>query len=101
METIITISGSCIFYVERCMIKDLSGTTRCLTPLEFGVMKFLTENENSVLTKDHIIEKVWGYDALDQGLANVIAKLRRDFPALKRAIKTVRGIGYALILKSF
>ncbi|MRG87334.1 response regulator transcription factor [Salinibacillus xinjiangensis] len=71
-----------------------------LTPREFDLLVFLLKNENQVLTRDQIIEQVWGYDYL--GETNVvdvyIRYLRRkiDKPYDQAYIQTIRGVGYSI-----
>ncbi|HZX09044.1 response regulator transcription factor [Kribbella sp.] len=71
-----------------------------LTPREFGVLEFLLRRRGDVVSKAEILENVW--DAHYDGDPNVvevyIGYLRRkiDAPYDRRAIETVRGIGYRL-----
>jgi DNA-binding response OmpR family regulator len=71
-----------------------------LTAKEFDLLEFLMRHPRQVLTRDQILEKVWGYDFM--GESNIIEvyvralriKLEADNP--KRLIHTIRGLGYAL-----
>ena len=67
---------------------------------EFDTMKLLLTYGNRVLSKETLIEKVWGYDS-DAEYNNVevyISFLRKKLVHLKSAVsvKTVRGVGYSL-----
>lgn len=67
-----------------------------LTPKESMLLELLMRNVGQVLTKDRIMEKVWGYNA-ETELANVdlyIHYLRKKLNV--STIKTVRGVGYFL-----
>lgn len=65
-----------------------------LTVKESALLALLMENQGQVVTKERIMEKIWGYDS-DAGMANVdlyIYYLRKKLNLSN--IKTIRGIGY-------
>lgn len=71
-----------------------------LTMKEFELLKYMMENPREVLTREQILENVWGYDFL--GESNVIEvyirylRLKIEEEGEKRLIQTVRGVGYVL-----
>ncbi|WP_202220904.1 response regulator transcription factor NblR [Okeania sp. KiyG1] len=71
-----------------------------LTMKEFELLRFLMEHPREVLSREQILENVWGYDFL--GESNVIEvyirylRLKIEREGEKRLIQTVRGIGYVL-----
>ncbi|MEL6493739.1 MAG: response regulator transcription factor [Cyanobacteria bacterium J06623_7] len=71
-----------------------------LTMKEFELLKYLMSNPQKVMTREEIIENVWGYDY--RGESNVIEvyirylRLKIESKNRKRLIQTVRGIGYVL-----
>jgi OmpR family response regulator NblR len=71
-----------------------------LTMKEFELLKYLMEHPREVLTREQILENVWGYDFV--GESNVIEvyirylRLKIDGNNEKRLIQTVRGVGYVL-----
>lgn len=71
-----------------------------LTMKEFELLKYLMEHPREVLTREQIIENVWGYDFM--GESNVIEvyirylRLKIEDEGQKRLIQTVRGVGYVL-----
>ena len=71
-----------------------------LTMKEFELLKFLMEHPREVLTREQILENVWGYNFM--GESNVIEvyirylRLKIDGEGEKRLIQTVRGVGYVL-----
>lgn len=71
-----------------------------LTKKEFDLIKYLMENKNSVLTRDRILETVWGYDYYgDTNVVDVYIRYLRSKIDDKYNIKlihTVRGVGYVL-----
>jgi DNA-binding response OmpR family regulator len=77
------------------------GTEIHLKPREFDLLVFLARHPGQVLPPDHLIERVWGYDALgDVRTVRVhVRSLREkleDDPSNPVLIETVRGVGYRL-----
>jgi two-component system response regulator MprA len=71
-----------------------------LTKIEFDLLEMFLENPRQVLTREQILDRVWGYD-FDSGtnsLAVYVGYLRRKLEdnGDARLIQTVRGIGYSL-----
>jgi DNA-binding response OmpR family regulator len=78
---------------------SLGDTILELSPLEFDLLAFLADNRGRVFSRDHLLERVWGYDyAGDTRTVDVhIRWLRQKFeadPAHPRYLLTVRGVGY-------
>ena len=71
-----------------------------LTPKEFDLMQFLLRHPRQVLTRERILEEVWGYDfGGDENVLEVyVGYLRRKMEAggEARLIQNVRGVGYVL-----
>lgn len=72
-----------------------------LTPIEFDLLHALARHQGRVLSREQLIEQVWGYDYYgDERVVDVhIGRLRKkleDDPAHPRFIVTVRGVGYRL-----
>lgn len=69
-----------------------------LTKTQFEFLRYLMENEDIVLTRDKILDKVWGYDYLgDTNVVDVYVRYLRSKLDDKYNIKlihTVRGVGY-------
>ena len=71
-----------------------------LTPREYDLLVCLLKNKNIVLTRDQLIEQVWGYDYF--GETNVVdvyvrylrQKIDKGYPTAY--IQTVRGVGYSI-----
>lgn len=76
------------------------GRTIDLTMKEFELLKYLMEHPREVLTREQILENVWGYDFM--GESNVIEvyirylRLKIEEEEHRRLIQTVRGVGYVL-----
>ncbi|TQR20681.1 response regulator transcription factor [Psychrobacillus vulpis] len=69
-----------------------------LTKTEFDMLVYLMENQNNVLSRDAILETVWGYDAeVETNVVDVyIRHLRKKLPKVSNMIETVRGVGYVM-----
>jgi len=71
-----------------------------LTAKEFDLLEYLLTNPRQVITRDRILETVWGYDFM--GDSNIIEvyirylRLKLEANNEKRLIQTVRGVGYVL-----
>jgi OmpR family response regulator NblR len=77
-----------------------NGRAIDLTMKEFELLKYLMEHPREVLTREQILENVWGYDFV--GESNVIEvyvrylRLKIEDEGEKRLIQTVRGVGYVM-----
>ncbi len=71
-----------------------------LTAREFELLEFLLDNERLVVSRDRLLEEVWGYDPLSEtNTVDVfISTLRRKLEAEgePRVLHTVRGAGYVM-----
>ncbi|MDA8345469.1 MAG: response regulator transcription factor [Thermaerobacter sp.] len=70
-----------------------------LTRREYDLLCFFLRNPGRVVTREQILERVWGYDAeVSDGVLDVyISYLRRKLETFgPRIIQTVRGFGYTL-----
>jgi len=71
-----------------------------LTKKEFDLLEFLLENKNIVLTRERILERIWGYDfsgetnSVDVYIRYLRAKLEEPFGL--KIFHTVRGVGYVI-----
>jgi DNA-binding response OmpR family regulator len=78
---------------------SVKGEDRELSTREFKLLRHLIQNRGRVLSRDQILNKVWGYDydGTPRTIDNFINKLRQklgDDPTDPRWIQTVRGSGY-------
>ena len=78
----------------NCRGKDLE-----LQPKQFDLLTYLARNRGTVLTRDQLLQNVWGYDyvgdtrTVDVHVRWLREKLEED-PANPKLIQTVRGVGY-------
>jgi two-component system, OmpR family, response regulator NblR len=77
-----------------------AGKAIDLTMKEYDLLKYLMEHPRETLTREQILENVWGFDFL--GESNVIEvyirylRLKIEAEGDKKLIHTIRGVGYAL-----
>lgn len=71
-----------------------------LTKREFDLLKYLVENKNIVLTRDRLLEEVWGFDYVgDTNIVDVYIRYLRskiDDRYNIKLIHTIRGVGYII-----
>ena len=78
------------------MTVTLNGEKIETTPKEFELLKFFVENKNTVLSRDLILDRIWGIDyygdfrTVDTIVKQLRKKLTNDYPY----IKSIYGIGY-------
>jgi two-component system alkaline phosphatase synthesis response regulator PhoP len=74
-----------------------------LSAMEFKLLQYLIENRGSVHTRDHLLDAVWGYDAMpttrtvDVHIAWLRQKLEEN-PKRPHFIQTVHGMGYKFVV---
>jgi two-component system alkaline phosphatase synthesis response regulator PhoP len=74
-----------------------------LSAMEFKLLQYLIENRGDVHSRDHLLDEVWGYDAMpttrtvDVHIAWLRQKLEEN-PKRPRFIQTVHGIGYKFVV---
>jgi DNA-binding response OmpR family regulator len=79
-----------------------SGSPVILTAHEFKLLKFFTENTDRVLTREVLLNEVWGYNAYPttRTVDNQILKLRHKLepnPANPKHLLTIYGAGYRFV----
>lgn len=78
------------------------GSKINLTKKENALLKLLVERKNEVVSREHILETVWGYDIYPstRTIDNFIVTFRKYFekdPGNPRHFHSVRGVGYKFI----
>ena len=77
---------------------QVDGNEVELTYKEYEILKYLMKNRGIVLTRDSLMEKIWGYD-FEHGNRTVdvhIQSLRKKLGTAGDAIKTIRNVGYKI-----
>ncbi len=72
------------------------------TSMELKLLRYFVENQGRVISRDEILENVWGYDSNPQTrtIDNFVLKLRRYFeedPTQPRHFLSIRGAGYRFV----
>lgn len=77
---------------------ESDGVAIILTKTEYNLLHYLMINKNLVLTRENILENVWGYDYFGDGkiIDMYIKSLRKKLDPENKYIKTIRGFGYSL-----
>ena len=81
-------------------VASVAGRPLALTPKEFDLLQALLESEGRVLSREHLLNRVWGYARADEIESRTIdvhvRRLRAKLGAEGRRITTVKSIGYRL-----
>ena len=77
----------------------VDGSPVRLTRREFELLRYLVENRNRVISRDKLLERVWGWDdSVETRSVDVhIGRLRSKLGIAARQIETVIGLGYRFI----
>ena len=77
----------------------MDGTAVRLTRREFELLRFLVENRNRVISRDRLLERVWGYDRyIETRSVDVhVGRLRAKLGTAGQQIETVVGLGYRFV----
>ena len=89
--------GNLSIDVERHQVLDGERQVE-LTYKEFEILRYLMENQGIVLTRDKLLEHIWGYD-FDGETRTVdvhIRTLRQKLEESGALIETIRGVGYRI-----
>ena len=98
--------GDAAVYRGKFLVADfdavavsVEGQPVRLTRREFELLKYLVENRNRVLSRDRLLERVWGYDRLieTRSVDVHVGRLRGKLGPVGRQIETVVGLGYRFV----
>ena len=83
-----------INFTSRDVLID--GQKANLTPKEYDLLFYLVRNKNIALTRNKLLEEVWGYDFFgdDRTIDTHIKMLRNNLGQYRKFIVTLRGLGY-------
>ncbi len=87
----------------KCYKATRSGEPIELTPREFTILRYLADHANEVVSREALLDHVWGYDtgAMSRTVDTHIARLRQKIehvPAEPRHLITVHRVGYRLVM---
>ncbi|MFT4595310.1 MAG: two-component system alkaline phosphatase synthesis response regulator PhoP [Bacteroidia bacterium] len=94
--------GSCSIDFNSFTIKDLTGTEHQLSKREMKLLRLFVERRNEVLSRETILETVWGYDVFPstRTIDNYILAFRKYFekdPKDPNHFLSVRSVGYKFV----
>ena len=77
----------------------INGKIKNITPKEFEILTYLIKNKGIAISRDQILENIWGYDFFgeDRTVDTHIKMLRNNLEKYRDHIITVRGIGYKYV----
>jgi two-component system, OmpR family, alkaline phosphatase synthesis response regulator PhoP len=93
--------ADCEIDFEKMTVRR-NGSPVVLTAHEFKLLKFFTENSERVLTREALLNEVWGYNSYPttRTVDNQILKLRQKLepdPARPKHLLTIYGAGYKFV----
>jgi DNA-binding response OmpR family regulator len=92
--------GVAVDFVKMEVARD--GESVVLTAQEFKTLKFLVQNADRVISRDELLNEVWGYHnypttrTVDNHILKLRQKLERD-PANPTHFRTIHGMGYKFV----
>ena len=77
----------------------VNGAQVRLTRREFELLRYLVENRNRVLSRDRLLERVWGYERMveTRSVDVHVGRLRAKLGFAGQQIETVVGLGYRFV----
>jgi DNA-binding response OmpR family regulator len=96
----VTFDGISVDFLKMEVMRD--GEPVILTAQEFKTLKFLIQNADRVISRDELLNEVWGYHnypttrTVDNHILKLRQKLERD-PANPTHFRTVHGMGYKFV----
>ena len=97
---VLTFDGISVDFTKMEVVRE--GQTVGLTAQEFKTLKFLAQNAERVITRDELLNEVWGYQnypstrTVDNHILKLRQKLESD-PANPVHFRTVHGVGYKFV----
>ena len=99
-EDIYEFNGAIINFTRHEAL--VRGESKSLTPLEFDLLKCFFNSEGMVLTRNQLLDRVWGVGSSPgtRTVDNFIVRLRKYFeddPSRPRHFLSIRGVGYRFV----
>jgi DNA-binding response OmpR family regulator len=94
--------GDLKIWFKSFEVQNGNGEVRSISQKECSILQFLLEKKNEAVTREQIIDRVWGEDKFpsNRTVDNYIVSLRKWCDTSKEKIieiKSIRGIGYKLV----
>ncbi len=95
-NNVITI-GDLIINIQEKSAR-IGNCTLQLSPKEYDLLEYMSNNPNMVLSRDSLLDNVWGYDYFGDArtVDTHIKRLREKLAVMSYIVKTVRGKGYMI-----
>lgn len=95
-QNVLQVGSICLH--PRKMTVTADGGEVVLTPKLYLLLKYLMEHRQSVVSREELLIRIWGYDfeGTDRVVDNHIRKLRTALGACGSQVKTIRTVGYRL-----
>ncbi len=89
--------GHLAFDLDRLVARE-RGAVVALTGRETQLLRYLLQHQSRVLTRQQILDDVWGigFDGNDRAVDVHVSRLRTKLPSLKACLVAVKGVGYRL-----
>ncbi len=93
-----TYQVGCLTVCPQRHLVEVDGSAVALTLKEFELLSMLVKNRNMVLTRDRLLNQIWGYsfDGENRTVDVHIRTLRQKLGPAGDLIETVRGVGYRI-----
>ena len=94
-----------VFVDFTCFDARKAGQVLKLSRKEFGVLRLLTARAGQVVTRNEMLDEVWGHECypttrtVDNHIASLRSKLEDD-PSKPRHLITIHGVGYKLVIET-
>ncbi|MBF8289610.1 MAG: response regulator transcription factor [Chloroflexi bacterium] len=98
-STVVDVGGVQVDFIGHRVLRD--GREVAMKPRVFELLAFLARHPGQVMSRDQLLERVWGYDyagetrTVDVHVHWLRAAIEPD-PARPQTIQTIRGVGYVL-----
>ncbi|MGB4627675.1 MAG: response regulator transcription factor, partial [Erysipelotrichaceae bacterium] len=94
VQDVINVEG--ISIDKKAHVVKIDDAVVHLTNKEFDLLVYLIENANTAITREKLLENIWGYDyySMDRTVDTHIKMLRKNLGKYGKMIVTVRGVGY-------
>lgn len=94
--------GNCHIDFSSFIVKDLEGNEHQLSKREMKLLRLFVERRNEVLSRETILETVWGYDVFPstRTIDNYILAFRKYFekdPKNPKHFLSIRSVGYRFV----
>lgn len=97
VDTHVVRLGALTFDLERLVARE-QGHVVALTGRETQMLRYLLQHPGRVITRQHILDEVWGrdFEGSDRAVDVHVSRLRKKLPSLRQSLVAMKGVGYRL-----